>query len=71
MDSDESGACTLGLGTTYLYPTNTWEVGMRGYGLVVERRGSLFWGSHSNFFVEKCLARMASNSKEVNMNWNH
>ena len=27
MDSDESGACTQGLGTTCLYPTNTGEVG--------------------------------------------
>ena len=26
-DSDESGAYTKSLGTTYLYPTNTWEVG--------------------------------------------
>ena len=27
MDSDKSGACTQGLGTTCLYPTNTGEVG--------------------------------------------
>jgi len=28
-DSYGSGACTLGSGTTYLYPTNTREVGHR------------------------------------------
>ena len=27
MDSDESGTCTQGLGTTYLYLANTGEVG--------------------------------------------
>ena len=27
MDSYGSGACTQGSGTTYLYPTNTMEVG--------------------------------------------
>ena len=27
MDSDGSGICTQGLGTTYLYPANTGEMG--------------------------------------------
>ena len=27
IDLDESGVCTQGLGTTYLYPANTGDVG--------------------------------------------
>ena len=27
IDSNGNGACTQDLGTTYLYPANTWEVG--------------------------------------------
>jgi len=33
--------------------------------------GSLFWGSHSSSFGEKCHSGMTSHPKEVNMSWNH
>ena len=34
-------------------------------------RGGLFWGSHLNFFGEKCPVRMGSYQKEVSMSWEH
>jgi len=62
MDSYESGACTQGLGTTYLYPTNTGEVdqrvrGKKGCSLAMGRRGSLFWSSRSCSFKGNILLR--------------
>ena len=39
MNSYGSGARTQGSGTTYLYPTNTWEV---GHGSEV-RQGMVWW----------------------------
>ena len=55
---------------------NTWEVGHRSRVLegVVWRWGEgegLFRGSCSNFFGEKCPARMTSYPKEVSMSWDH
>ena len=48
MDSNGSGACTQGPGTTYLYPANTGEVGHKSRvwecGLVVGRRGEAYFG---------------------------
>ena len=76
MNSDGSRIYTQGPSTTYLYPVNTWEVGHRSRvskGVVWRwgERGSLFWGSRSNFFGEKCLAGMASHPKKVRMSWNY
>ena len=74
MNLDRSGACTHGPGTTNLYPAN-----IRGGGGdhrsrvregVVRQWGdeeNLFWDSCSKFFGKKCLARMTSHLKEVNM----
>ena len=45
--------------------------GMKGCGLVVGRRGSLFWCSRSNSFGEKCPAGMTFHPREVSMSWNH
>ena len=47
MDSDESGACTQGSNTTYLYPANTGEVGHR---LEVKKGVVWQWGEGGAYF---------------------
>ena len=58
MNSYESGACTQDLGTTYLYPANTGEV---GYGSEVREGVVWWWGeggtSHSSSFRGNVLLR--------------
>ena len=72
----QSGACTKGKGTTYLYPANTWEVGHRSRlseGVVwrwEEKRG-LFGGSYLSFFRERYPAGMTSHPKEVSTSWDY
>ena len=47
MNSYESGACTQDLGTTYLYPANTGEV---GYGSEVREGVVWWWGEGGTYF---------------------
>ena len=47
MDSYGSGACTQGLGTTYLYPTNTGEV---SHGSEVREGVVWWWGEEGAYF---------------------
>ena len=47
MDLYGSGACIQGLGTTYLYPANTGEV---GHGLEVRKGVVWRWGERGSLF---------------------
>ena len=47
-----------------------WVKSRKKCGLAMGRWGSLFWGSCSNSFREKCPVGMISHPKEVNMSWN-
>ena len=70
-----SGACTKGQWTTYLYLSNTWEVGHESRypeGVVWQWRER---GVYSRVLAQaslgKCPAEMAFNPKEVSMGWDH
>jgi len=45
--------------------------GKRGSGLAVERKEESILGFSLELFWGKCLTRMASHPKEVNMSWSH